>query len=123
MLARTLLALGNPEGALANLRHEADEVNRLWMLPAVLQANGRHAEADEALNSLIAQWADRSACSIAMNYAHRGDRDLAFHWLERAYRQKDPDLPGIGEPMLKNLAEDPRYKALLRKMNLPELGY
>ena len=54
-----------------------------------------------------------------MNYAYRGDRDLAFHWLERAYAQKDPDLSGIGgDPMFKNLAQDPRYEAFLRKMNL-----
>ena len=26
----------------------------------------------------------------------------------------------VGEPLFKNLANDPRFKALLRKVNLPE---
>ena len=26
----------------------------------------------------------------------------------------------VGEPLFKNLADDPRYKAFLRKMKLPE---
>ena len=29
---------------------------------------------------------------ISMTYAYRGDDDLAFEWLERAYKQKDPFL-------------------------------
>ena len=87
----------------------------------MLQANGRMAEADEALKALIARWADRGAYFVAMNYAYRGDHDLALQWLERAYKQKDPGLLGIvGEPLFKNLADDPRYKAFLRKMKLPE---
>ena len=94
--------------------------NRLC-LPIMLQANGRMAEADEALKALIARWADREAYYVAMTYAYRGDHDLALQWLERAYQQKDTSLKDIlGEPRFKNLAGDPRYKALLRKMKLPE---
>ena len=56
-----------------------------------------------------------------MNYAYRADHDQAIQWLDRAYRQKDGDLVEIvGEPLLRNIADDPRYKAFLRKMNLPE---
>ena len=54
-------------------------------------------------------------------YAYRGDHELALQWLERAYQQKDGYLWNIvGEPLFKNLADDPRYKAFLRKMNLPD---
>ena len=85
-----------------------------------MQAAGRKAEADEALKTLIARWADKKAYFIAMNYAYRGDHDLALQWLERAYKQKDPDLVGIvGEHLFNNIAEDPRFKAFLRKMKLP----
>ena len=36
-------------------------------------------------------------------------------------RQKDPSLYLFkGDPLLKNLESDPRHKAFLRKMNLPE---
>lgn len=54
-------------------------------------------------------------------YAFRGDVDEAFHWLELAYAQKDADVIYIkGDPPLKNLEGGPRYKAFLKKMNLPE---
>ena len=44
-----------------------------------------------------------------------------MQWLERAYAQKDGGLIEIvGEPLLKNLGGDPRYKTFLRRMNLPE---
>jgi hypothetical protein len=55
-----------------------------------------------------------------MNYAYRDDHNLALQWLARACRQKDNGLIEIvGEPLFNNLANDPRYKAFLRKMNLP----
>jgi len=42
-------------------------------------------------------------------------------WLNRAYNQKDVELYWIkGDPLLKNLENEPRYRAFLRKMNLPE---
>ena len=61
------------------------------------------------------------AMGIAEAYAFGGQRDQAFNWLETAHAQKDIFLWAIkGDPFLKNLEGDPRYKAFLRKMNLPE---
>jgi hypothetical protein len=61
-----------------------------------------------------------SAISIAEVYAYRDERDNAIQWLERAYAQRIPDAQYIkGDPWLRNLEVEPRYKALLRKMNLP----
>jgi hypothetical protein len=58
---------------------------------------------------------------IAETYAFRGQKDQAFSWLARAYAQKDIFLWTIkGDPLLKNLEGDPRYRAFLHKMNLPE---
>jgi TolB-like protein/Flp pilus assembly protein TadD len=120
-LGKTLLAQGRPEEALAMVQQEVDEGDRLAYLPIVLQAVGRKAEADDALQAQIAQWADTCAVCVARTYAHRGDRDRALDWLERGYEQKDTSLVLlVGEPLLKNLDDDPRYKAFLRKMNLPE---
>jgi tetratricopeptide (TPR) repeat protein len=119
-LGRTLLAQDKPEEALAVVEQEVDKTNQLKVLPIVLQAAGRQAEADEALQAQIAYWADKGAYRVAQTYAYRGDHDLAFQWLDRAFQQKDPVLVEIiGDPLLRNLAHDPRFKALLRKMNLP----
>jgi TolB-like protein/Tfp pilus assembly protein PilF len=119
-LSKTLLAEGKPEAALEMLQ-QADETDRQKYLPIVLQAAGRQAESDEALKVLIAKFADNQAYYVAMTYAYRGDRDLAFQWLERAYEQRDQAFREIvGERLFKNIENDPRYKAFLKKMNLPE---
>ena len=119
--ARLCWQQGKPEEALAMVQQDVDEG---WIdccsFPILLQAAGRKAEADEALKAQIARWADTGAYFVAQNYAYRGDHDLALEWLERAYQQKDAALIEIvGEPLFKNLADDPRYKAFLRKMKLP----
>jgi tetratricopeptide (TPR) repeat protein len=119
-LGKTLLAQGKPEAALAMVQQNADKGERLWILPAALQAAGYQPEADEALQAQIAHWADLSAYCVAMTYAYRGDHDRALEWLDRAYQKKDVNLVEIlGEPLFKNIASDPRFKAFLRKMNLP----
>jgi TolB-like protein/Tfp pilus assembly protein PilF len=120
-LGKTLLAEGKAEAALAMVQQESLEGDRLDILPIVLQVAGRQADADAALKLLAAKFADSDAYYVAMNYAYRDDHDLALQWLERAYKQKDIGFVEIvGEPLFKNLAADPRYKAFLRKMNLPE---
>jgi serine/threonine-protein kinase len=121
MLAKTLLAQGAPEAALDMLQQETDDANRMAMLPIVLQAVGRKAEADEALNALIQRWGETWPVYVAKTYAYRGEADSALEWLERAYKQNDVSLLGlVGEPLFKGLLRDSRYKVFLRKMNLPE---
>jgi TolB-like protein/Tfp pilus assembly protein PilF len=119
-LGKILLAEGKPEAALAVLRG-ANDTDRQTYLSIILHAAGRQAESDEALKTLIAKFADSQAYYVAMTYAYRGDRDAAMQWLERAYVQKDQGFREIvGEHLFNNLADDPRYKAFLKKMNLPE---
>jgi TolB-like protein/Flp pilus assembly protein TadD len=121
-LGLTLLAQGKAEEALAVVQQQVDDGERLKLLPIVLWAAGRQAESDEALNAQIARWANTGAFYVAMSYAHRGDHDNAIQWLERAYQQKDTWLATTitGEQLFKGMADDPRYKAFLRKLNLPE---
>jgi len=121
LLARTLLAQGKRAAALATVQQDKDEEDRMLLLPIVLHAGGHQAEADEALKALIARFAETRAYHVAMAYAYRNEHDLAFQWLDRAYEQKDIDMITIrGEHLLKNITKDPRYKAFLRKMILPE---
>jgi serine/threonine-protein kinase len=62
-----------------------------------------------------------AAYSIAQVHAFRGQADLAFEWLERAYDQRDTGVPFIkNDRLMGGLVGDPRYKALLRKLKLPE---
>lgn len=120
-IAKTLLAQGKPEAALAVVQQETDEGFRLRGLPITLQAAGRKGESDQALRALIAQQPDTGAYAVAMTYAYRGDHDLALQWLERARQQKDPGLGEIvGEHLFNKMVDDPRFKAFLRKLNLSE---
>jgi serine/threonine-protein kinase len=74
----------------------------------------------QALDELIAKDAQYAAYQIAEVFAWRGEKDQAFEWLERAYRQRDGGLSSIkGDPLLKSLRADPRFNALLRKLKLP----
>lgn len=94
---------------------------RSGALSVAYRALGRKTEADAAHKQAIIAQAKSNPYGISWWFAYRGDRDEAFEWLERAYTLKDPCLYAIkGEPLLANLVADPRYKAFLRKMNLPE---
>lgn len=74
----------------------------------------------QALDELMAKRAKEDADEIAEVYAWRGEKDRAFEWLERAYRQRDGGLSTIKtDPTLASLRADPRFDALLRKMKLP----
>ena len=121
LLGPTLVMQGRPDEALAVAQEDPDEGMRLVSLPAVLWAAGRRAESDDALRKQIEHWEGTGAYWVALSYAYRGDPDLALEWLERAYKQRDAALIEIlGNPLLDSLADDPRFKAFLQKMKLPE---
>jgi serine/threonine-protein kinase len=73
------------------------------------------------LSRLKAENGSDSAFLISEVYAFRKQKDPAFEWLNRAFAQRDNGLYSLkGAPLLRNLEGDPRYKAFLRRMNLPE---
>jgi tetratricopeptide (TPR) repeat protein len=90
-------------------------------LAMVYHALGRKADSAAALERYIRENADDSAFGLAETYAYLGEADRAFEWLERACQRKDPALIyAKGDWPLRGIEQDPRYKAFLKKMNLPE---
>jgi hypothetical protein len=80
---------------------------------------GDPAASQAALDELIRQRAATAAYQIAEAYAWRGERDAAFAWLERAYRQHDGGMTYLPhDHFFAPLRGDPRYQALLKKMGL-----
>jgi hypothetical protein len=72
------------------------------------------------LSELITKYHASNPCQIAEVYAFRNQPDEVFEWLDRAFAQRDDDLMiAKVEPLLKNLHNDPRFTALLTKLNLP----
>jgi TolB-like protein/cytochrome c-type biogenesis protein CcmH/NrfG len=76
-------------------------------------------ESDTALSQLIAKDQKTAEYEIAEVYAFRNQLNEAFEWLDRAYvRHNDGLILAKIDPFLKNLHNDPRYAALLKKLNL-----
>jgi TolB-like protein len=120
-LGQILLAQGKLDAALLQMQQEAPDEGRDTGLAIVYHAMQRRPESDTALARLTKERAGEAAFEIAQVHAYRGELDQAFTWLNRAFDQKDIELFLIkGDPLLKNLEGDPRYKAFLQKMNLPE---
>jgi tetratricopeptide (TPR) repeat protein len=93
---------------------------RVFLYAVAYYALGRQKEADAALSELIAKYHARSAYVIAQVYAFRKQSDEAFKWLDQAYAQRDSGLIGTNvDPLLKNLHNDPRFAAFLKKIHLP----
>jgi TolB-like protein/DNA-binding winged helix-turn-helix (wHTH) protein len=120
-LGQILLAEGKSEAALVVMGQETPENGRDTGLAIAYHTLGRKAESNTALARQIKEHASDSAYEVAQAYAYRAERDEAFAWLDRAYRQKDVELYWVkGDPLLKNLEGDPRYEAFLRKMKVSE---
>ena len=101
--------------------NEPTDDGRLYGLAIVYHSLGRKAESDAALAPMVKMHSDGNAFGIAQVHAYRGQYDKAMLWLERACARKDPILGYVKaqiEPLMP--AGDPRFKAFLRKMTLPE---
>ena len=120
-LGQILLAEGRLDEALAEMQQETDDGGRDLGLSLVYYAMKRSADADATLARLEKERASDRAYQIAEAHAYRKDVNDSFGWLDRAFSQKDVELFWIlNDPLLQNLESDPRYKAFLKKMNLPE---
>ena len=120
-LGLILLHQGHADAALTAIEQEPDETSRLVARSIAFRKLGRHPEADKALADLVNRHPGDASMDIAEVYADRGELDRTFAWLQRAYSDRSPGINDInGDPRLFSLRKDPRYKALLHKMKLPE---
>jgi len=118
-LGTTLLYMGRFSEALAEMEKELEEDRRLCGLAIVYRALGRDAESGAALAELKKSYSSDAAYNIAEIHAYRGEVDAAFEWLDRAYRQRDSGMATMkASSLLRNLHSDPRFQALLIKMQL-----
>ena len=81
----------------------------------------RRDEARKVLDDLLelSKKEHVSSFYVALVYTCLGQKDQAFEWLEKAYEERGEYLPQLKVyPLFDSLRSDPRYKALLKKMNL-----
>jgi tetratricopeptide (TPR) repeat protein len=118
-LGAVLLAEGQPAAALEIMQKETDEPSRLYGLAIAYEAAGRRSDADQALAVLESRYPGSNAEEIGSVYACRREPDKSFAWFDRAHQQSDLSLVFIKtDPCIKSVQADPRYKALLKKLNL-----
>ncbi len=118
-LAIVELQAGHPAEALTASERCAGKPYGLLALAGVHAALGNGEASRGALEALVAGYGHHSAFQIAQAFAWLGQRDEAFGWLDRAYRQRDPGLRRVGyDPLLRRIADDPRHAEILRRMKL-----
>ena len=127
-LAEVYLAQGRFTEAVEQAKKSV-ELSREPSLHFVAVLGGAYARADrrgealKILNELTEQSKHGLASSfdIASLHAALGDRQSAMTWLEDGYAKRDLWLAELkGWPWLDSLASDPRFQALLVRMNFPK---
>ncbi len=112
---------GQPAAAIELLRTHGNKHLRLQINAMAQHSLGNNKAAMLALNGLIATFRSDSAYDVAQTYAWGDQRPETFEWLERSFQRHESDLVSINyDPIMNPLHGDPRFKALLRKMHLPE---
>jgi tetratricopeptide (TPR) repeat protein len=116
------LLQGRLDEAQEMFQQESHDTFRVLGLTMVYHARGQRAESEAAMQELIEKNAAGGAFQIAEAYAYRGETDLAFEWLERAYVQRDPGIgmTKVAQP-LRSLHGDPRWQPFLEKTRLADV--
>ena len=120
-LTRVLISKGEYEAALEEALLETATIWKSYALALAYAATGDSQKADEALNEFIMNYGSVGAYQVGDIYVLRGELDLAFEWLNRAYQQRDGGLTGLlTDESLRSLHSDPRWIQLVTKMDLLE---
>ena len=124
-LENALRLQGKDKEAFATAEQYASgEYEHLWNQAMYYPGLGMQAQADAALSRL--ERADAKHVPpvwVAWVYAHRGNSDRAFEWIDRQY-SVDPEVLRLDIetlPEFVKLRGDKRYQLLRGKLGLPEL--
>jgi TolB-like protein/Tfp pilus assembly protein PilF len=121
LLGESLLAQGRPQEALQSFQNESPEGGQQAGIAMAFHALGRDMEAASALRRFAENNGAGNSFVLAEANAYMGNTDRALEWLETALRGHEPGLQYVNvDWLLEPLESDPRFKAFLHKMNLPE---
>ena len=119
-LAFVQVLSGDHAAALATAESMPDGNWKEIALAMTAQKAGDAARADRLLQALIDSSADGSAYQVAEIFAHRGEPDQVFAWLDRALANRDPGLRRLlTDPFIAPYRDDPRFADLCRRLGLP----
>ena len=95
----------------------------LGTLAGVYGLAGRRGEALKLIDELKARARQHHITGFlfAQAYTGLGEKDEAMAWLDRAYEEHDQDMVDIkAYPGWDTLHSEPRFQALVRRMNFPQ---
>ncbi len=116
-----LTEMGRQDEALAQLaKLPPDYLFRLIGEAVIYARKGNRAASNAAFELAQRTYGDAAHFQYAEVYAQLGENDQAFASLDRAWEFRDPGLVTMkSDRWLDPLRNDPRYAALLEKMNFP----
>jgi tetratricopeptide (TPR) repeat protein len=112
-------AIANSEKGIARTGLPAES---LGLLALVYGLAGRKSETQKIIGELKERSRHHYVFPSVFAYAYLGlgDKDQALTFLERAYEEQDPALFYLKVwPTLDPLRSEPRFQALLRRVNFP----
>lgn len=123
-LAGILWYQGRKSEAVAENDREADEASRLQGQSYIQLKLGHPQESTQALNAFVGKYGRSRPFVVGILYADLGRLDEAFRWWDRAISERDVSaaylLSATRDTDLSGIGSDPRFKALVKKMKLPE---
>jgi len=84
---------------------------------------GKRAQARTELEKslLLSKGKPVSSGAVALTYAAIGDKEKAFHWLEKAYDENSSFMTSLKFwSVFDGLRSDPRFVELLGRVGLPQ---
>lgn len=116
-----LIMMNQPERARAALaRAPADNPFRLTGEAILAARSGDRAGAERIVAQIRSDFGATASYRYAEVYAQANDADRAFAELDNAVRIRDPGLQRLKrDPFLDSIVGDPRYHALLEKLDFP----
>ena len=128
LLGLVYLKQGRNNEALAEAERSVELSKRdnvpLGVLGYIYTQTGKRSEAAALIEELKEKYAKQQAngLDIAKVYLGLGDKEQVFAWLEKDFQSRSATLSTwLSFPPLDSLRDDPRFKDLARRMNLPEL--
>ena len=122
LLGYVLLKRSRPEEALEAMRKETLKGSVLELNLGIVYARmGKPEEARRILTDWLARSRNEHVVPYTMALLHFAldDKDSGFEWLEKGFQEHDGWLMGIKvDYLLEHVRDDPRFRALLKKMNL-----
>ncbi|MBL4659785.1 MAG: winged helix-turn-helix domain-containing protein [Alcanivoracaceae bacterium] len=120
-MVKVYIDMGKFNEALQVAKQETVEHYKQLSLSIAMYALNRKQESETLLIDLIGNSKQVINELIAEVYAYRGDIENTFKYLELSFKRSPADLiEAINYPAFTLVYHDPRWKALLLKLNLPQ---